>query len=174
MIEAAPPAELDNFKRTSYVVGGIGLVVTAIGLFVNPERFFHSYLLGYIYSMTVALGCLGILMLQHLTGGGWGVMIRRVLEAGAKTLPLLAILFPPIIIDLFIGHRLYSWSDPAVVAKDALLQHKRPYLNVPFFLIRAAIYFAFWVGAAQILNRWSSEQDKADSAGAVTISNKFQ
>lgn len=174
MIEAAPPAELDNLRRTSYIVGGIFLALTAAGLFLSPARFFHSYLLGYIFWMTIALGCLGILMLQHLTGGAWGLVIRRVLEAGANTLPLMLLLFLPIVADMFLQHRLYIWTDPHVVAGDKLLQHKSPYLNVPFFLIRSAIYFGFWLGATRILTKWSHDQDKADPAQAMAISNKFQ
>jgi hypothetical protein len=149
-------------------VGGAGLIACVGGAFFDPGQFFQSYLIGYLFWSGVALGCLGILMLQHLTGGGWGVVIRRLLESGTRTLPLVAIMFVPI---LFGMRSLYVWARPEVVAGDALLQHKQPYLNVDFFAVRSVIYFAIWMFLAWVLNRWSRRQDET---GDPSLQDRFQ
>jgi hypothetical protein len=96
-------------------------------------------------------------MLQHLTGGGWGFVIRRVLEAATRTLPFMAVLFIPIILG---SHSLYAWRDPEELAQHPVVQFKAPYLNLPFFTIRAVIYFGVWIVLAYFLNRWSLMQDR--------------
>ena len=105
-----------------------------------------------MFWLGVALGSLALLMVQHLSGGAWGVVIRRVLEAASRTLPLMALLFLPIAFGM---HELYHWAHAEVVAHDAILQHKAPYLNVPFFLVRAAFYFAIWIALAYCCRSWS-------------------
>ena len=109
------------------------------------EQLFRSYLIAYLFWLGIALGCLPVLMLHHLVGGTWGFVIRRILEAGTRTLPLMLLLFLPLLLGI---HSLYEWSHPEVVAQDSILQAKRAYLNVPFFVIRAAVYFAAWVLSA--------------------------
>jgi hypothetical protein len=121
------------------------------------EQLFRSYLIAYLFWLGIALGCLPLLMLHHLVGGTWGFVIRRILEAGTRTLPLMLLLFVPLLFGI---HSLYEWSRPDVVANDALLQAKHAYLNVPFFIVRAAVYFIAWLIFAFLLNRWSAEQDK--------------
>jgi hypothetical protein len=100
-------------------------------------------------------------MLQYLTGGAWGVVIRRPCEAAARTLPLVALMFVPIVIGI---PNLYPWSHAKMVAADEILRHKQPYLNVPFFLIRAAVYFAGWILLSWLLNRWSMREDREGAA----------
>ncbi|MGA2594509.1 MAG: hypothetical protein ABSH32_31810, partial [Bryobacteraceae bacterium] len=117
----------------------------------------------YMFYIGVTLGCTALLMLQYLTGGAWGMVIRRPCEAAARTLPLLLILFLPIAIGI---PRLYRWSHADIVAHDPVLLHKAVYLNVPFFLIRAAIYFAGWLIIAYFLYKWSGEQDRGDTRAA--------
>src|SRR5207244_2167589 len=95
-------------------------------------------------------------------------VIRRVLEAGTRTLPLMALLFLPIIFGI---HSLYEWSDPEIVARDSILQAKDTYLNVPFFVVRAAVYFLAWLVVAYLLNRWSAEQDQT---GNPMLIRRFQ
>jgi hypothetical protein len=102
-------------------------------------------------------------MLNHLTGGGWGLGTRRILEAATRTFPLLTVLFLPV---AFGGRYLYIWTHPAEVAQSAILQHKSPYLNWPFFLGRATFYFLIWMGLSYVLNRWSLQQAQ-DSSGAT-------
>jgi hypothetical protein len=151
-----------GLQRPLLLTGVIGIALCIIGAFFNIQQFFRSYLLAYIFWTGIALGCLGILMIQYLTGGAWGLIIRRTLESASLTLPLMLVLFVPL---LFGMHSLYIWTRPEAVASDALLQHKQGYLNVPFFIIRAAIYFILWIAAAYLLNRWSIAQDRTGEPG---------
>ncbi len=153
-------AAIDRIRRPSLVAGVAALAAGAAGAVASPGAFFRGYLFAYVFFTGLSLGCLAIVMLHHLTGGAWGIPIRRILESGTRTLPLIAILFLPIAVGM---KHLYSWSRPEEVAKDALLQAKEAYLNVPFFLARAAFYFAVWIAIAYFVNRWSLEQDRAGS-----------
>ena len=150
---------LRRVQLLALIVGVIGLALCAFGAYTSPERFFPSYLFAYLFWFGIALGSLAILMLYHLVGGAWGFPIRRLLESAALTLPLLALLFVPLLFGL---GELYQWARPAAVAADPLLQHKQPYLNPPFFIVRAAIYFGIWIGLASFLSRWSLQQDATD------------
>jgi len=157
-----PLPQLDRVQRQSLIVGGLGLIILAAGFFISREAFFQSYLLGYLFWIHIALGCFAVVMLHHLVGGRWGFVIRRFMESGAMTLPLMAILFLPLLAGI---PQLYLWSDPHHVAESELLQHKTPYLNVPFFIGRTVLYFAIWIGLAYLLNRWSQQQDETGEAG---------
>ena len=144
--------------RKPALAGGIVLLIAAvIGAVFNPGDFFHGYLLGYLFWVGLTLGSMAFLMLQYLTGGAWGLVIRRTLEAATRTLPLLAVLFIPLAFGLTY---LYDWARPDVVMHSKTLLHRRVYMNVPFFLIRAAIYFAVWITFSYFLNRWSADQDR--------------
>jgi hypothetical protein len=160
MIRQSPPA-LNRWQRPLLFVGLVALAISAAGWFLRPDQFFRSYLLAYIFWAGLTLGCLAILMMQYLTGGAWGIILRRALESATRTLPLLLLLFIPLLFGL---HRLYIWTNQQVVASDPLLEHKRPFLNIPFFLVRAALYFVCWMGLSFLLNRWSREQDRTGAA----------
>lgn len=162
MIELAlsPPAALDRYQRPALIVGVVGLAISLIGLFANREQFFRSYLVGFVFIASITLGSLAVLMIQYLTGGIWGIVTRRSLEASTRLLPVLLMAFIP----LAFGMRdLFEWARPEVVAHDALLQHKAPYLNITAFFVRAAIYFLLWFLAAYLLNRWAMRQERAIS-----------
>ena len=152
----APP-NVNRFQQLALIVGVVFAVLLAVGFFLNREQFFHSYLVGFGFWAGISVGALALLMLQHLTGGGWGLVIRRVLEAASRTLPLMLILFLPII---FGAHWIYPWTRAEEMAKNAALMEKAKYLNLSFFAVRAAIYFAIWLTLAFFLNRWSLLQDK--------------
>ena len=147
---------LQRVQRIGTIVGALGAVACLVGLALNPTQFFQSYLVAYVLWVGCALGCLAILMINHVTGGAWGVAIRRFLESGTQTLPLMAIAFLPIAASM---GTLYEWANPEHMAHDALLQHKQAYLNVPFFLARTVAYFIAWILAARALRRWSLVQD---------------
>ena len=102
-------------------------------------------------------------MVYHLTGGGWGVAIRRLLEAGAGTLPFMAVLFLPLVFGL---HDLYEWTHTEAVMADPVLSKKVAYLNVPFFLVRAVVYFAAWLALGHFLDRWSRRAGSHRRPGA--------
>src|SRR5271157_108470 len=153
--------DLKRWRSRALAVGIAGSVLCAIGFFISPFQFYRSYLWFYVFIAGVSVGSLAWLMLQYLTGGAWGVVIRRPCEAAARTLPLVALMFVPIVIGI---PNLYSWSHAKVVAADEILQHKQVYLNVPFFLIRAAVYFAGWILLSRLLNRWSAREDREGPA----------
>ncbi|HSQ23978.1 MAG TPA: hypothetical protein VLN44_06200, partial [Pyrinomonadaceae bacterium] len=152
-----PPAELSRVSMRALIVGVIFTVLLVIGAFIDRRQFFHAYLVGFTLWIGITIGSLALLMLQHLTGGAWGLVIRRVLEAATRTLPLMIILFVPIIFGLKL---IYPWTDPIVMKATPALQQKAKYLNPSFFLIRAAIYFLFWSLLALLLNWLSLEQDR--------------
>jgi hypothetical protein len=150
---------LGRFAKPALTVGLVAIAATAAGALANPDEFFHSWLLAFVFWNGLAIGSLAVLMLQYLTGGAWGIAIRRELEAAAGTLPLTTLAFVPVLLGV---HRLYEWSHADVVARDELLQKKALYLNVPFFTLRAVVYFAAWLLFARALRRWSAAQDAAD------------
>lgn len=154
-----PEHALARVRRNAAVGGGALLalsVLLAVLTGAGAEQFFRSYLIGFMFWLGIALGSLAILMLHHLTGGAWGLVVRRHLEAATRTLPLLTLAFLPLAIGL---RALYIWARPDVVAADPVLQAKQLYLNAPFFLGRAVFYFAVWNFLAYVINRWSLEQD---------------
>ncbi len=153
----APP-EVVRYQKPALIVGGVFLLLLAVGAFLDRPQFFHSFLVGYMFWIGIALGSLALLMLQHLTGGGWGLVIRRVLEASTRTLPLMAVLFVPIVLG---AHYIYPWTHHEEMSKTPALEQKaRLYLNLPFFTVRAAFYFAVWILLAYLLTKWSREQDR--------------
>jgi len=150
----------DRYRVPMVVVGIAGLAVLIAGAFSSPEEFFRSWLVGFIFWFGVSIGALGILMVQYLTGGAWGVLMRRPLEAASRTLPLTALFFVPI---LFGMHSIYEWTHEDVVQGDALLRHKAIYLNIPFFAARAIVFFGIWLAFAYLMNRWSKKRERTDS-----------
>ncbi|MFN7999099.1 MAG: hypothetical protein U0Q18_36090 [Bryobacteraceae bacterium] len=153
-------SELRGLRTRFLAVGVVALALCAVGAFFDSAQFFRSYLWSYMFYIGVALGSTALLMLQYLTGGAWGIVIRRPAEAASRTLPLLLLLFIPIAIGI---PQLYQWSHAEVVAHDPVLQHKHIYLNVPFYLIRAAGYFAGWLLIAHLLYKWSGDQDRGNA-----------
>src|SRR5205814_3420283 len=129
--------ELAPRQRQLLIAGAAGLAVSVIGLLVNATQFLQSYLMAYMFVLGITLGSLALGMVHQLSGGAWGVVIRRPIGAATRTMPVLTALFVPI---LFGMRRLYPWTDAALVAHDEVLQHKHLYLNTPFFIVRAVIY----------------------------------
>lgn len=156
----APPADLARVQRNALLVGGVAAVAALIGAWFNYQRFLQSYLVAWLLWLGIAVGCLAILALHHLSRGAWGLMVRRVLEAASGTLPLLGLLFVPVLLAL---PELYSWARPEA-ASDPILAGKAPYLNQPFFIARAIFYFAVWSGLAAMLRSRSLEQDRTGDA----------
>lgn len=150
------PPQVARLERGALGAAGAGAALCLLGLLVNAEQFFRSYLVAFLFWSGIAVGSLSLLCINHLTGGLWGVVIRRLAEAGTRTFPVLLLLFLPLVFGL---KHLYAWSHPEVLAADALLRSKEPYLNVPFFLARAAFYFVVWLGLAHQLNKLSLRLD---------------
>ncbi len=151
----APP-QIDTLQRVGLGLGLIGIVGMAVGFATDHAQFYKSYLLAYIFVLGIPIGSLALLMIHHLSGGRWSLVLRRTFEASARTIPLMAVLFLPIIFGI---HDLYEWSHAEVVANDPILLHKAPYLNQAGFIVRAIAYFVIWSGLALMLARWSAQQD---------------
>ena len=154
--DAAIP-ELARHQRTLLLAGALGAVVSLAGAFLNFTQFMQSYLMAYMLCLGVTLGSLALGMVHQLSGGAWGVVIRRPIGAAARVLPVMTLLFVPIVVGM---SRLYPWTNADLVAHDEVLRHKQLYLNTPFFLARAAFYFLVWNVLSYFLNAWSLEQDR--------------
>jgi hypothetical protein len=151
------PETVGRLQQRALGAALIGLVLCAIGWARTPDQFFHSYLVALLFVLGLSLGSLGLLMLQHLTGGHWGIVIRRPLESATRALPLVGVLFLPI----FWGMKyLYSaWLTAPSSGEGALSEFQRSYLTTNKFITRAIIYFAIWILLMFVFNRWSKEQD---------------
>jgi hypothetical protein len=148
---------LARVRRVALLFGFVGALGCVGGGFLHPEAFFRAYLSAYLFWLGLPLGSLAILMLYHLTGGAWGFLIRRPLEAATRTLPLLALLFLPIACGI---EYLYVWARPGEAATNAAVKNKVFYLNPLFFWGRAALFFVLWSATAYALSHWSRRQDE--------------
>jgi hypothetical protein len=149
----------DRIRQRALIAGLIGVALCLLAAVISPGHALRSYLVAFIYWLGIALGCLVLLMLQHMTGGIWGLVLRRIFEAGARTLGLLTLLFLPLLLALIKPSVLYAW----VGTSEPELLEKSWYLNVPFFIGRAAAYFIIWIAIAFFLYSWSVAQDQGDS-----------
>jgi hypothetical protein len=157
MITSFNPPDFSRYQSRALIGGIAGLGLLLISVVIDRKLFFQAYLIGFTFWTGIAVGSLALLMLQHLTGGGWGLVIRRVLEAGTRTLPLVVVLFIPIIIG---SHSLYEWTDAAALEEHPVVKFKARYLNLQLFTVRAVVYLAVWLLLAFLLNKWSLEQDR--------------
>ncbi len=165
----APPV-VGKISQRSLVIGVVFAIAAVALAFTRPDEFYRGYLLGFMCWLGVALGSMAILMIRHLTGGGWGTVIRRILGAAMRTLPLLAVLFIPIIIAVF-QHRIYPWAMPLESIQDLHIREhlekhsfvNESYLNFSGFLVRAIIYFVIWNVLSFLLSMWSKQTDHANA-----------
>ena len=156
------PTVVKTIGQRSLVVGVIFSVIAVAGAFAQPTVFFRGYLLSFMAWLGVALGSMAVLMLRHMTGGGWGMVIRRIMGAAMRTLPFMALLFVPILFGL---PRLYVWARPLESITDKHLREHlqeitKSYLTVNGFILRAIVYFAIWNALSFLLTKWSREQDR--------------
>ena len=159
------PESIDRIRQRALVAGVIGVVICLIGIVKAPDRFYPSYLLAFMFVLGLSLGSLGLLMLQHLTGGNWGIIIRRPLESATRVLAVVAVLFVPI----FFGMKyLYAaWLTAPRLGEGALSEFQRSYLTPNGFRVRAILYFVIWGILVFLFNRWSREQDANPEDTAV-------
>ena len=147
-----------RWEKGALTAGCVAWVLCVLGLlFGSPAQFFRAYLAAYTFCLGITLGGMAILMLSHLTGGAWAYLIRRILKAQMSTLPLMVLMFIPLVFGL---EPLYLWARPELVAADPQLHAQQFWLNKPFFLIRAAIYFAIWLLIAFSLAARSRRQER--------------
>jgi len=149
-----------SWNRLPAIGGGCALLGVSLCALLgsgNPKQFLFSWLVSFLFFLSLALGALFFVLMQYATQGGWGIVVRRLGETIFATLPVIAVLILPLLLGM---HDLYTWSAPGAAEHDALLQWKAPYLNVPFFLIRAALYFGIWSFIAILYYRSSRRQDE--------------
>jgi hypothetical protein len=146
---------LATLPRRYAIAGAVVVAACMLGSIRDLNGFYRAYLVAFLFWIGITLGCLALLMLQHLTGGRWALVIRRFLEAGMRTLPLMAVAAVPFVAGM---KSLYVWARP--VENDPLIVAKHAYLNQPFFFARMIFYFACWFLLAHFLNKWSAEEDR--------------
>ncbi len=154
------PAEINRWRTLALGIGGIALIIWAVGAYFNTEQALRSWLLGFIFWGGIGLGSLGVLMLQYLTGGAWGVVIRRTLEAATRTLPLIILLFVPLAIGVYTG-KFYAWTH--LPPTDHVMEVRGIFMTPWFWIVRAVIYFSLFSIMVILLNRWSVRQDKTET-----------
>jgi len=164
-LDLTAPEVVRKISQRSLVIGVVFGVIAVVLAFIHPDEFYRAYLLGFMCWLGIALGSMAIVMIRHLTGGGWGTVIRRILGAAMRTLPLLAVLFIPVIFGI---RRLYIWAQPLSNIEDKhLRQHleqiTQSYLTVTGFIIRAVLYFAIWNLLSLLLSKWSKQTDRPDT-----------
>jgi hypothetical protein len=162
-LSSADVPAIGRIQQRALIVAAVTLIAGAIGAFMNVDQFFRSWLIGFLFCLSLSLGSLGLLMLQHISGGQWGMVGRRIFEAGARLLPIVAILAIPVIIGM---PRIFEWARPEADANH-IIQLKKPYLTPTFFILRALIYFAFWMACMWMLNKWSAEQDRGEAVSKM-------
>jgi len=161
-------ATLPGMRQFGMIAGVLGVVLAVAGFFMSGlDRFFQAYLVAYTFWMGVLLGAMALLMVQHLSGGVWGIILRRPFEAAVRTLPIMTVLFVPLIFGM---HSLYEWTHEGITETDTVIAAKSAYLNTPFFLIRQAIYFTVWNVMGFLLTKWSAEHDRT---GDPALLNKL-
>jgi hypothetical protein len=170
---SAPPM-VDAWRKAALPVAGVLTILGIIGAFVGWSGFLRAYLTGFMWILGASMGSMAFLMVQHLTGGKWGIVNRRIFEAAAGNMPLLAVLFLPIAIG---AKSLYAWMGPhQLLVEEA--QHaaawKHAYLNYPMWLLRAAIYFAIWIFYAARLRKLSLERDSDTPASLLKWQTRFE
>ena len=159
--EYAVPAEAAQWQKRSLIVGVAGAILCVIGAVTSLDQFLRGYLIAYILLLGLSLGCLALLMVQHLSGGLWGLAIRRVLEAASKCLPLMFVLFLPI---LFGRQHLYAWmTDPSLTARNSWYLHTS---GLTGWIARWILYFAIWGWLAFTLTSRGDQQDRPLVAGS--------
>jgi hypothetical protein len=172
-LDLTAPQVVGKISQRSLIVGLVFGVVAVILAFSQPQQFYRAYLLGFMLWLGVALGSMAILMIRHLTGGGWGMVIRRILGAAMRTVPLLAALFVPVVVGI---KHLYIWARPLSEVTDKhlhdhLVDITQTYLTTNGFWMRAFFYFAIWNLLSYLLTKWSKQTDKP---GAPDPTGRFK
>ncbi|HEX9047281.1 MAG TPA: hypothetical protein VF988_09665 [Verrucomicrobiae bacterium] len=158
----AIPALLQRGQKACLAVGLLLALACAMGLIFMPRPMLVSWLFSFVFWLGLSLGCLNVAMVHYLTGGRWGDATRRIFEAAYMTLPLMAILFVPLLFGL---RELYPWAQPTEVLHNKILQARAAYNTPIAFTLRALFFFGIWVALAVRLRSWSLQQDLAREAG---------
>jgi hypothetical protein len=154
------PKDVDRLRMPALGVGAIAsIVVLGVAAFLPEmrEQALRSWLLGFIFWGGIGLGCIGILMLQYVTGGAWGVVMRRALEAGARTLPLIVLLFVPLAVGVY-TRNIFDWTH--LPPTDHIMEHRGVFMTPWFWIVRSVIWFFLFGVMVYFLDKWSVQQDQ--------------
>ena len=162
------PADLAQLEHRCWKIGGAGLAISVLGALLDRTQFLQSYLVAWLLWAGVAFGCFALMSLHHLSGGAWGLMVRRVLEAAARTIPILGVLFIPVFLGL---SHIYPWAQPEILAGNELIARKAGYLNEPFFIARTIGYITILGGLTWLITRLSLRQDQT---GDSSLTRRMQ
>jgi hypothetical protein len=154
------PALWTRGRNAIAFVALISWIAAIAGYFLDPTRFFQSYLVGFLFTIFIPLGAFFFLMVMFLTGSAWSVTMRRVVENMVVTLPFGLILAIPVLLGI---GTLYEWAHPGAASHDAVLRAKQAWLNPSSFAYRTVIYFLLWGLWATQIYRQSVKQDKTRS-----------
>jgi hypothetical protein len=157
--------QLDRMQRNALVVGGVAMLASLVGLFLDAPHFWQSYLYAFVAIGALAIGSLGIFLLHNVVGGNWGVAIRRMIESGLQTLPLIALLAIPIFFGM---HSLYKWTDATYRLEHFAVGHKAGYMNIPMFIARTVGYFLIWIFLGFRILKMANEQERTGDASLFT------
>lgn len=149
--------EKGSIGKIALIIGVIGLILSALGYFSDSKQFYFSYLTSFAFWASLGLGGLFFTMLHHISGAKWSTVILRISQAVMSVLPMMIILFIPIMFGI---KELYEWSNPEVLADNTILQSKTGYLNVSDFIIRTVFYFTIWGLLSFLINKYSRLQDE--------------
>lgn len=154
-LNVAPPAILTKWRTRSLLIGVVFGIAAIIGFFIEPNQALHAYLSSFMMIIGLTLGSMAWLMVWHLTGGSWGVPIRRILEAGMCTLPVCIVGWIPIAVGM---HTLYRWTNPVRALEKPAYQSVQ-WLSASSWVFRGVLYFAIWSVLAWLLMQVSRDQD---------------
>lgn len=156
--------------RLGIVLFVIGIIFGVIAFFSDHSRASFNYLIAYAFMLSIGVGSLFLIALEYIVGAVWSVPIRRIVEFFAATVPFLAVLVIPLLINM---HDLFHWSHIDAVAEDKVLQGKAPYLNVPFFIIRVFVIIGIWSLFYFFFIRNSKKQDSSGDQNLTRINIKL-
>lgn len=156
--------DCSKLKKPALIAAVVGLALSAVGYVTNHAQFAQSWLIGWNFWFLIASGSLGWLMIHHMVSGRWGFVIQRPLEAAARTIPFMLVLFVPVLLSM---HELYEWTHEEAIAHDHLIQAKLPYLNAPGFMIRFGVYAVIWIFLAYRLSALSRKLDQGPDEAVV-------
>lgn len=151
------PGILNTLGMIGPLLALIGIAGCLFGYMNNRAEFWHSYMFGWIFWVNITLGCFLVTLLIHTVRATWGYPVLRLFEAGSRLIPVLFLLFLPVLAGL---PYLYPWADHARVAADPVLQHRSAYMQPTWFMMRTIVYFAIWTILSTLVNQSSLRQDR--------------
>lgn len=175
LFEKDPGIQLGNTGESSVrLLWGVGILALAVAAFIGwreqdaGRHFAHAYLVAFAWILSIGVGALWWVTLQHLVNAKWSIVVRRVGEIIAANMPLAAIGVLPLVVPVLMGNaQLFRWAAPEYMHSNHALHSKAAYLNAGFFAVRCAVYFGFWAIWSRVLLTRSRAQDEGKAQGFV-------